>query len=84
MMLSVIARQNEDPKSLCEILFALADELKDISFSCSLQIIMTVLAREIMGYFQISEGQLNEFLENFANSLPGYIQRALKYEISVT
>ena len=82
MMLSVTARQNEDPKSLCEILFVLADELKDISFSCSLQIIMAVLAGEIVKYFQISEAQLNEFLKNFANSLPGYIQRALKYKIS--
>ena len=81
MMLSVTARQNEDPKSLCEILFVLADELKDISFSCSLQIIMAVLAGEIVKYFQISEAQLNEFLKSFANSLPGYIQRALKYEI---
>ena len=82
MTLSVTARQNEDPKSLCEILFVLADELKDISFSCSLQIIMAVLAGEIVKYFQISEAQLNEFLKNFANSLPGYIQRALKYKIS--
>ena len=77
MMLSVAKRRNEDDKTVCELFDVLLDELEDITFNQSMQIIMDALMEAVMEYFHITESQLAEFSACFVNHLLKYIQEAL-------
>ena len=79
MMLSVAQRRNTDDKTLCELFFCLMDELDDITFSQSMQIIMNALMDSVMEYFHITEQELEKFTASFIQKLPKYMQEALKY-----
>ena len=79
MMLSVAQRRNTDDKTLCELFFCLMDELDDITFSQSMQIIMNALMDSVMEYFHITEQELEKFTAIFIQRLPKYMQEALKY-----
>ena len=79
MMLSVAQRRNTDDKTLCELFFCLMDELDDITFSQSMQIIMNALMDSVMEYFHITEQELEKFTASFIQRLPKYMQEALKY-----
>jgi len=77
MMLSVAKRRNGDDKTICELYYCLMDEMEDITFSHSMQIIMDALMDTVMEYFHITEAQLEEFASSFISHLPKYIQDAL-------
>ncbi len=77
MILSVAQRRNEDDKTICELFFVLADEMEDISFSQSMQIILDALMEATMEYFHITEAQLEEFTAVFISHLLQYMQKAL-------
>ena len=79
MMLSVAQRKNTDDKTLCELFFCLMDELDDITFSQSMQIIVDALMDSVMEYFHITEQELERFTASFIQRLPKYMQKALKY-----
>ncbi|MGN0323045.1 MAG: transposase, partial [Oliverpabstia sp.] len=79
MMLSVAQRRNTDDKTLCELFFCLMDELDDITFSQSMQIIMNALMDSVMEYFHITEQEMEKFTASFIQRLPKYMQEALKY-----
>ena len=79
MMLSVAQRRNTDDKTLCELFFCLMDELDDITFSQSMQIIMNALMDSVMEYFHITEQELEKFTASFIQRLPKYMQEALEY-----
>jgi len=76
MMLSVAKRRNEDDKTICELLYVMMDELADITFGQSMQIILDALMETVMEYFLISENQLEEFTAGFISHLPQYMQEA--------
>lgn len=78
MLLSVAKRRNEDDKTICELFYCLMDELADITFSQSMQIIMEALLDTVMEFFHITEAQLEEFTSSFINHLPKYMQDALR------
>ncbi len=78
MILSVAQRRNEDDKTICELYFVLTDEMEDITFSQSMQIIIDALMEATMEYFHITEAQLEEFTTVFMSHLPQYMQKALK------
>ena len=78
MMLSVAQRENEDDKTICELCFCLLDEMEDITFSCSMCIIIDALMDTVMEYFHITESQLEEFTASFVQRLPKYMQDALE------
>ena len=77
MILSVAQRRNTDEKTICELCFVMLDEMEDISFSRSMQIIMYALIDAVMEYFHITEEQLVEFMHNFISRLPKYMREAL-------
>ena len=80
MMLAVESRRSEDERTICELFFVLVDELKDISFSHSMKIIMTVLAEAVTAYFHITNSKAEEFMTIFIDSLPKYMSVALKMQ----
>ena len=53
MLLSVAKRRNEDDKTICELFYCLMDELEDITFSQSMQIIVEALLDTVMEFFHI-------------------------------
>lgn len=77
MMLAVESRRSNDERTICELFFVLVDELKDISFSHSMKIIMAALAEAITTYFHITSSQAEEFMTTFIDSLPKYLSEAL-------
>lgn len=77
MMLSVAKRRDEDDKTICELFYVLLDELDDITFSESMQIILDALMETVMEYFHITEVQLDEFSALFVSHLPKYMQEAI-------
>ena len=79
LTLAVAQRRNTDDKTLCELFFCLMDELDDITFSQSMQIIMNALMDSVMEYFHITEQELEKFTASFIQRLPKYMQEALKY-----
>ncbi len=58
--------------------FCLLDEMEDITFSCSMCIIIYALINTVMEYFHITEVQLEEFTASFVQRLPKYMQDALE------
>ena len=77
MMIALEQRKDEDFRSLGEIFFYFTDELADITFSESLQILLKAMFECIYAIFQVTEEQMDTFIEMFINRLPGYMQRAL-------
>lgn len=53
------------------------DELDDIAFSQSMQIILETFLDIVMEFFHITEAQLEKFASSFINHLPKYMQDAL-------
>ena len=77
MMIAMEQRQNEDDRTLGEIFYYFTDELADITFGESFQIILTAMIDSINAIFQPTEEQMKSFIEMFISRLPKYIQNAL-------
>ena len=76
-MIALEQRCNEDDRTLGEIFFFFTDELADITFGESLQIILTAMLESIYMIFQVTEEQMDAFIDLFVNRLPEYLQDAL-------
>lgn len=77
LMIAIEQRCNEDDRTLGEIFSYLTDELADITFGQSLQIILTAMFESLYTIFQVTESQVDAFIEMFVNSLPEYLQNSL-------
>ncbi|MBQ4060266.1 MAG: transposase [Lachnospiraceae bacterium] len=77
MIISISQRCNEDPKTICEIFYYLANELADITFNSSLKILMQAMLDTVTEFFHITEEQLADFTSSFINRLPNYMKDAL-------
>lgn len=76
-LLFVAKRRNEDDKTICKLFSCLMDELKDITFSQSMQIILVALLDTVIEFFHITKAQLEEFTSSFIGHLPKYMQDEL-------
>ncbi len=77
MLLAFTGRQHQDLRTLGEIFFFLSDEMEDISFAYSLEIIIQAMLESIQKHFQITDEQLEAFICDFYLGLPEYMQQAL-------
>ena len=77
MMIAMEQRRNEDDRSLGEIFFFFTDELADITFAESFQIILRAMFECIYTVFQVTDEQISAFIEMFVDRLPEYMRRAL-------
>ena len=77
LMIAMEQRRNEDDRTLGEIFFFFTDELKDITFGESFQIIITAMIDSVCAIFQPTEEQLELFIEMFVGHLPEYIRNSL-------
>ena len=77
LMIAMEQRRNEDSRTLGEIFFFFTDELRDITFGESFQIILTAMIDSVCAIFRPTETQLELFIEMFAGRLPEYIRNSL-------
>ena len=79
LMIAMEQRRNEDDRTLGEIFYFFTDELRDISFGESFQIIITAMIDSVCAIFQPTEEQLELFIEMFVGRLPEYIRNSLAF-----
>ena len=77
LMIAMEQRRCEDNRTLGEIFFFFTDELADITFGESFQIIINAMIESICAIFQPTEEQLSVFLDMFVGRLPDYIRNSL-------
>ena len=77
LMIAMEQRRNEDNRTLGEIFYFFTDELADITFGESFQIIITAMIDSVCAIFQPTEEQLQQFIEMFVGRLPKYIRNSL-------
>ena len=77
LMIAMEQRRNEDNRTLGEIFFFFTDELADITFGESFQLILTAMIDSVCAIFQPTEEQLSMFIEMFVGKLPDYIRNSL-------
>ena len=78
LMISMEQRRSKDDRTLGEIFYFFTDELADITFGESFQIIITAMIESISAIFQPTEEQLAMFIEMFVGQLPEYIRNSLE------
>ena len=76
-MIAMEQRKCEDDRTLGEIFFFLTDELADITFGESFQIIITAMLETVCAIFHPTEEQMGTFIEMFVGRLPEYIRNSL-------
>ena len=76
-MIAMEQRRCEDNRTLGEIFFFFTDELADITFGESFQIIITAMIDSVCAVFQPTEEQLELFIDMFVGRLPDYIRKSL-------
>jgi hypothetical protein len=77
LMISMEQRRSKDDRTLGEIFYFFTDEMADITFGESFQIIITAMIESISAIFQPTEEQLAMFIEMFVGQLPEYIRNSL-------
>ena len=77
MLLALEQRKDEDNRTLGEIFFYLTDELTDITFGESFQIILRAMFEGIYAVFQVTEEQIDTFINIFVDQLPDFLQKSL-------
>lgn len=77
MMLDFEQRKNQGHRTFAEIFFFRTDELADITFGESLQIILKAMFEGIYTVFQVTEAQIDAFIDIFVDRLPDFIQNSL-------
>ena len=77
MMIALEQRKNQDERTLGELFFYFIDELQDITFAESYQILLKAMFECIYAIFQVTDEQMDEFISMFVGKLPVFIQNAL-------
>ena len=83
MLIAMEQHQNEDQRTLGELFFFLVDEMADITFSRSLDILMGALMASIQVILKLSDEQLTVFTADFEARLSEYLRNALHPEAVV-
>jgi phage-related holin len=77
MLLALEQQKNEDQRTLVELFFYLINEMADITFSCSLGIIMSAMITSLQEILKLSNDQLKAFTADFKARVPAYLRNAL-------
>ena len=77
LMIAIEQRRSEDGRTLGEIFYFFTDELADITFGESFQILLTAMMDSICAVFHPTEEQMELFIEMFMGRLPEYLKRSL-------
>lgn len=78
MMLSMFQRENTDERSLGELFYFYVEEVAEITFDHSMQLIVIAMLQTVKEFFSLSEEQMGNFVQQFINNLPKYMQESLR------
>lgn len=78
MMLSMFQRQNTDERSLGELFYLYVEEVAEITFDHSMELIIIAMLDTVKEVFSASEEQMSIFAQRFIEKLPKYLQEPLK------
>lgn len=78
MFLSLQQRRNTDDRTISELFLLMVDELADIAFAETLQIIVDILLRTMQDRFGLTDDQLIDFVRDFYDRLPISYQHTLR------
>jgi len=81
IMLAAENRINEDDRTIGELFYLFCDELKDIEFFQSIQLILDLLKDALKKQLILTEKKINQFLNNFIQSLPALIKSRLEFSM---
>lgn len=82
MLLAVEQRVNEDLRTLGELFFFLADEMADITFNHSMQLIMQAMIASMQEFLKLTDDQMEAFMIDFSLRLPEYLQKGLNLGVA--
>ena len=77
LMIALEQRRCGDDRTLGEIFYFFTDELADITFGESFQIIINAMIDSVCAIFRPTEEQLEMLIEMFVGRLPDYIRNSL-------
>lgn len=77
MLLALEQRRNLDEKTLGKLFFYMVDELKNIAFAQSYQLILQTMIDCVCAIFQPSDEQLSQLLDMFIENLQDYLKIAI-------
>ena len=77
LMIALEQRRCEDDRTLGEIFFFFTDELADITFGESFQLILSIMIECVCAIFHPTEEQVEMLIEMFVGRLPEYLQNSL-------
>ncbi|EGD26999.1 hypothetical protein HMPREF5505_1347 [Lactobacillus delbrueckii subsp. lactis DSM 20072] len=78
MFMSVEKRDDEDDRTIIgELFYCMVDELADITFNHSLQILVEAMFESVKEIFQPTEELMGRFTNAFISRLPKYMQEAI-------
>ena len=83
MLLAIEQRQNTDARTLGEIFFYLVDEIADITFNHSFNLIMEALMASLQEILRLSDDQLTTLMNDFQSRLPKYLRESPIFKTDV-
>ena len=74
IMLSVVSRRNQDPRTIGELFYACCDEIQDMTLMDTLALLLELLKSTMKQVLVLSEDKVKELLSYFVNSLPAWLK----------
>ena len=74
IMLAVVARRNQDPRTIGELFYSIYDEIQDITLMEALALLLELLKSTMKNFLVLSEDKVKELLIYFVNSLPAWLK----------
>ena len=81
VFLAVESRENLDERSIGELFWFTCDELKDISFSESFELLISTFANFLREQLRLAKEVIDSLVLRFALSLPCYIKARLRFQM---
>ena len=81
MFLSYEKRNDEDDRTLGELMFSIYDEMQDITFNHSMAIITQALFDAVTEMLSLTKEQLEALAESFLSRLPVYLRNSLNITV---
>ena len=77
MMLSLESRESNDIRSLGELFVYISDEMADITWLQTLQMLLQLFRSTLSETAELTEEKINELVDNFLDTLPSLLKSLL-------
>jgi hypothetical protein len=78
-MLAIESRNNKDFPTVSDLFYPCCDELKDIKFFETIQVILDLLKCALYEKLALTKTQINDFSDYFISTSPSYINDKLAF-----